>query len=189
MLFRAAARLIRELALTPTDFSIVLIGYVDRYDAIPVSQIASEEGLEGFVTIEPPRPHQATLEFLAEATMLVSLPQDADLAIPAKIFEYLRFDAWVLVLATRESATGMLLEDSGADVVEPNDLEGIVAVLRERFRQYRGGIRPTRIARDGRFSRRAQADILLKAIAKCTARHQAPSGVSAGSHSRQAALR
>jgi glycosyltransferase involved in cell wall biosynthesis len=172
ILFRAAARLIPELALTPADFGIHLLGYVDSYGAKPVGQIASEEGVAGFVTIEDPRRHGATLEFLAQATMLVSLPQDDGLAIPAKIFEYLRFDAWVLVLATRDSAAGLLLEDSGADVVAPNDLDGLVAVLRERFLQHRRGIRPTRIARGGRFSRREQADVLLEALAKCTARNR-----------------
>ncbi len=177
ILFRAAARLIAELTLTPADFGIHVLGYVDR-GTVPISQIASEEGLDGFVTIESQRPHRETLELLAQATMLVSLPQDSDLAIPAKIFEYLRFDAWVLVLATRDSAPGLLFEYSGADVVAPNDLERMVAVLRERFLQYRQGTRPTRIARDGRFSRRGQAGILLDAITKCTTRDQALSAVS-----------
>jgi glycosyltransferase involved in cell wall biosynthesis len=177
ILFRAAARLIAELTLTPADFGIHVLGYIDR-GTVPISQIASEEGLDGFVTIESQRPHRETLELLAQATMLVSLPQDSDLAIPAKIFEYLRFDAWVLVLATRDSAPGLLFEYSGADVVAPNDLERMVAVLRERFLQYRQGTRPTRIARDGRFSRRGQAGILLDAITKCTTRDQALSAVS-----------
>jgi hypothetical protein len=189
ILFRAAARLIADLALTPADFGISLLGYVDRYDAVPVSQIASEEGLDGFVTIEPPRPHRETLDFLAQATMLVSLPQDADLAIPAKIFEYLRFDAWVLVLAGRNSAPALLLEDSGADLAAPNDLERIVAVLRGRFLQHRQGTRPTRIARDGRFSRRGQADILLEAIATRTARDQTFAEGPAGLHAGDAVLR
>jgi glycosyltransferase involved in cell wall biosynthesis len=168
LLFRAAARTIGELALEPADFGIEFIGRVDRFGSAFVSDIAREEGVERFVTLGPPRPRRAALEFLAGATMLVSLPQDSKMAIPAKIFEYLRFDAWVLALATHDSATGMLLRGSGADVVVPDDVDGLVRVLRERVLQYRNGIRPTRIARDGRFSRRAQAERLLDAIAACT---------------------
>ena len=174
VLFRAAARVIGELNLTPADFGIAFIGGVNRYGRVPVTQIAEEEGLLGFVSIGPSRPHREALEFLAEATMLVSLPQDSDLAIPAKIFEYMRFDAWILALATAESATGLLLRESGADVVAPHDVERMTAVLRERVLQHRQGIRPARIATNGRYSRRGQAEVLLNAIASCATRARPP---------------
>jgi glycosyltransferase involved in cell wall biosynthesis len=170
MLFRGAARLIGELALEQADFGIEFLGDVERYGSRLVSEIAREEGVERFVTVEPRRPRRAALDFLARASMLVVLPQDSDMAIPAKIFEYLRFDAWVLALATHDSATGVLLRGCGADIVAPDDLEGLVRVVRERFLQYRNGIRPRRIARDGRFSRRVQAERLLDAIGACTHR-------------------
>jgi hypothetical protein len=54
-------------------------------------------------------PRKEALEFLAGATMLLSLPAGQRLCVPAKIFEYVRFEAWMLVLATPESATGRLL--------------------------------------------------------------------------------
>jgi glycosyltransferase involved in cell wall biosynthesis len=164
LLFRAVARLIDELRLDPSDIGVEFVGYVERFDAVPVSEIARAEGIADFVRIQPPRPHRAALEFLAGATVLVSLPQDNDLAIPAKIFEYVRFDAWVLVMATPASATGLLLQDSGADVVTPGDLEGLVQTLRTRFQQHQRGIRPTAVAHDGRFSRRVQAAALLDRI-------------------------
>jgi hypothetical protein len=168
ILFRAAARVVAELGLTPAEFGIDFIGEADRYGSVPVIQLARDAGLEDFVTIGPSRPHREAMEFLAQATMLVSLPQEHLMAIPAKVFEYLRFDAWVLVLATRDSATGELLRDSGADVVEPHDFDGIVNVLRTRFLEYRNGVRPAPIANAGRFSRREQAQILLDAVAECT---------------------
>jgi glycosyltransferase involved in cell wall biosynthesis len=180
LVFRAVARLIAEFELTPQAIGLELIGHVDRYGAVPVSDIAREEGLSEFVRIQPPRPHRAALEFLARATVLVSLPQDNDLAIPAKIFEYVRFDAWVLVMATPESATGLLLRDSGADVVAPDDLEEIVRTLRMRFLQHRRGIRPTRVATDGRFSRRVQAELLLDAIESLGTRDPLHAPISSG---------
>jgi hypothetical protein len=183
LLFRAAAHTIREFGLEPADFRIEFLGGVERYGSTLVSEIAREEGIERFVTLEPKRPRREALDFLARATMLVSLPQDSDMAIPAKIFEYVRFDAWVLALATHNSASGTLLRGSGADVVPPDDLDGLVKVLRERVAQFRNGVRPRRIARDGRFSRRVQAQRLLDAIVACTRR---PSATRALDSRRQA---
>jgi hypothetical protein len=165
LLFRAAARVIGEFALEPGDFGIEFLGHADRYGSTLVSDIAREEGVERFVTVKPRRPRREALEFLARTTMLVIFAQESRLTIPAKVFEYVRFNAWVLALTAHDSATGVLLRDSGADIVEPDDLEGLLSVLRTRLLQYRTGVRPCRIARDDRFSRRVQAQRLLDAIA------------------------
>ncbi|MGI9078332.1 MAG: hypothetical protein ACR2G6_13550 [Gemmatimonadaceae bacterium] len=164
LLFRAAARVIADLGLTPEDFGLDFVGNVEMYDGVPVSQIACEEGMAAFVTVSPSLPRPAMLEFLAGASMLVSLPQDSDLAVPSKLFEYMQFDAWLLALADVDSATELLLRDSGADVRAPHDVQGMTAVLHARYQQYARGVRPGRLARDGRFSRRGQAKILLDAL-------------------------
>ncbi len=173
-LFAASAQVIRELGLAPTQFAIEMIGAVDRYGEKPVAEIAREEGIEEFVMLGPARPRREALSFLARAAVLVSLPQDSDMAIPAKIFEYIQFNAWVLAMATPESATGRLLANSPADVVAPGDRQALAAVLRERFLQHARGVRPPRIADDARFSRRVQAERLLDEIAKYARRSPVP---------------
>ncbi|HET7457252.1 MAG TPA: glycosyltransferase [Gemmatimonadaceae bacterium] len=160
-LFRAAARVVRELALTPAQFAVRFLGDAEGFDVIGA---AKEAGIGGFVTLAPPRPRAEALRFLADATLLVSLPQDSAMAVPAKIFEYVQFDAWVLALADRDSATELVLRDSGADVVAARDEDGIAAVLRARYQEFARGVRPAAINRTGRFSRRAQADVLLAAL-------------------------
>jgi glycosyltransferase involved in cell wall biosynthesis len=182
ILFRAAARVVRELALRPTDFRIELMGEVESVDGVPTLVIAGEEGLGGFVGLRPPGPRREASQFLAEGSMLLSLPQDSDTAIPSKIFEYMQYDAWVLALADRDSATERLLRGSKADVVAPQDLEGLVAILRQRYLQFAGGERPTRLATDSRYSRREQARRLFDAIDEClphgrTTRHSDGRGV------------
>jgi len=82
----------------------------------------------------------------------------------SKIFEYMRYDAWLLALAERESATELLLRETEADVVSPDDVESIAEVLRSRYADHAAGRRPEPIARDPRFSRRAQAECLFEAI-------------------------
>ncbi|HZI40902.1 MAG TPA: hypothetical protein VFD67_04345, partial [Gemmatimonadaceae bacterium] len=76
-----------------------------------------------------------------------------------------RCEAWLLALATPESAVGLLLQGSGADVVTPDDVDALTAVIRDRVVQYRNGVRPGRLVADDRYSRRTQACRLLDAIA------------------------
>ena len=167
ILFRAAARVVRELALGPSDFRIALMGQVESFDGVPTQVIAAEEGLDGFVGLTPPGTRREASQFLAEGSMLLSLPQDSNTAIPSKIFEYMQYGAWILALADRDSATERLLRGSGADVVAPQDLESLAAVLRKRYLQYACGERPTRLATDPRHSRREQARRLFDAIEAC----------------------
>ena len=98
--------------------------------------------------------------------MLVTFPGWDTTAVPAKIFECIRFDAWLLALSDPGSATDRLLRGIGADIVQPNDIAAIAAVIRQRYQEYRRGVRPVRAVADDRFSRRTQARMLLDAITR-----------------------
>ena len=164
LVFRAAARVISELELKPSEFAIEFVGDVDRFAGTPTMQIAREEGIEPYVTLGGLVKRQAALEFLAGASVLLSLPQDSDFAIPAKIYEYLRFDAWLLVLTHEHSATAQLLRDVDADVLDPHDIDGIATAIRRRYDQFARGDRPRAVSGDGRFDRRIQAEKLMRLI-------------------------
>jgi glycosyltransferase involved in cell wall biosynthesis len=160
-LFRAAAKLIAEIGVGPERFGIELMGDAP---AGAVEALAAEEGIARYVRVHPPGPRQAAAAFLARAAVLLSLPQDSHLALPSKIFEYMRYDAAILALAAPGSATAELLRGTGADVVAPHDVETITAALRARYREFEAGRRPAPLAASGRFGRRAQADRLFDAI-------------------------
>jgi hypothetical protein len=162
-LFRAVSRVVRELALTPASLSVEFMGSEASVD-VPLSQMAAEEGIAEFFTAHATRPRSEALAFLARAAVLVSLPQDVRRALPAKLFEYVRFPAWVLVLTERDTASELLFRNTAADVVAPDDVEGIAAVIRARYEQFRRTGRPTPLNADGRFDRRPQAMLLLDAI-------------------------
>ena len=169
LVFRAAKLVIDALRLSPAEFGILFVGDVSQFGGRPLHEMASEEGVEEFVEVGPAMPRASVMQFLTNGTMLLNLPQDSDLAIPAKIFEYVRFDAWLLVLADPDSATADLLRDTEADVVEPRDVATIAQVIERRYRQFVAGVRPTAINRDGRFDRRRQANLLLDRIAEISA--------------------
>lgn len=162
-LFRAAAKLVAELGVDARSFGIEFMG-----EAPPgfVEAIAEQEGVAGYVRVHPPGPRQAAAAFLERASVLLNLPQDSHLAIPSKIFEYMRHDAAILALAAPASATAGLLQGTDADVVFPDDVDAIAGVLRARYRDFRAGRRPRPLAALARFSRGAQADRLFHAIAR-----------------------
>lgn len=164
-LFHAAARVIRELGLTPAQIVLRFLGDTEGFD---LHGAARAEGIAEFVTLAPPRPRAEALRFLADAALLVSLPQDSTMAVPAKVFEYVQFDAWLLAFAERDSATELVLRDSGADVVAPGDVDASADVLRRRYAEFVRGERPRALNRDGRFDRRTQAVVLLDALDRVT---------------------
>ncbi|MCH8083930.1 MAG: glycosyltransferase [Myxococcales bacterium] len=176
-LFEAAGRVVRELGLSPADFGIELMGHhITGADERPIRAMAKRAGLEPFLRLHPPGTRQQAAEFLARAVMLVSLPQDSHLAIPSKIFEYMRYDAWLLAIAERDSATELLLRETEADVVSPDDVEGLTEVLRIRYAEHRTGRRPLPIARsEPRFGRSAQAELLFDALEQITVEPGGPS--------------
>jgi hypothetical protein len=163
-LFQASARVIRELSLTPADFGLSFIGDLFAVGGFPVLEVAAQEGITDYVETGPSRPHAQAMEFMADATMLITMSGSNMAAIPAKTFECARFEAWLLALSAPGSATDILLQGSGADVAAPSDVDGIAAAIRTRYLQHRDGIIPLRLADDDRLSRQGQARILLNAI-------------------------
>src|SRR5690625_834272 len=164
-LFRAVAQLIDEFGLEPDDIGVELIGDVMEFDGVPTDELAVEEGIGEYLSLRPRVPRREVHEHLRRAQLLVDLPQDAPLAIPSKLFDYLSFNAWVLALARRGSAPERVLRGTGVDLVGPDDVARIKDILRRRYLMYRAGFRPRRLA-DGipQYSRHAQAETLFSAI-------------------------
>jgi hypothetical protein len=167
-LFRAAARVARETGATPEEFAVEFLGD-EACEGVPLTTIAEEEDLGPYFRSLPFRPRREAMSFLSRASMLVSLPLNTTMTLPAKLFEYIRFDAWLLALAEPGSATAELLRHTGADVVSPNDVDGIARALRTRFDAFRRGERPVSINRHGQFDRSTQATHLYEALDKLIA--------------------
>ncbi len=163
-LFRAVARVVSERSLDPGRFGVEFIGYAARYEGQSLVDIAQDEGVAEYVRIGAPRPHGEAMKFLASCAMLVSLPQDSTMAIPSKVFEYLRFPAWLLAMAEPGSATARVLAGTGADVVPPADVGAIAAAIGRRFDAFEAGERPSPLGTDPRLTRRHQGGLLLDAI-------------------------
>jgi hypothetical protein len=170
-LLRAVARLVADRRLSADDVGVDFMGHVQEFEGRSVQSIAAEEGVADLVRVFPPRPRRDALQFQADAHVLVSLPQDSTLTIPAKIFEYARFPAWVLALGGPESASANLVRELRGDAVSYGDPDGIAAVLARRYAQHVAGETPRPLAADApQYSRRAQGQRLLDAIASLAER-------------------
>lgn len=174
-LFRAAARVVRETGASPDEFGVEFMGD-DACDGVPLASIAVEEGLGAHFQSHAFRPRSEALEFLSGASLLVSLPLRTAMTLPAKLFEYTRFDAWLLALAEPGSATDRLLAGTGADVVAPADTDAIERVIATRFAEFRAGQRAVALNHDGRFDRAKQSARLFDALDEFALESNAPQG-------------
>ncbi len=161
--FRASRRVIADLGLTPDSFEIVFIG-PSGAGAERVKSIAARESIESFVIVQPRMPHEEVLREMARARMLLSLGQDSPYAVPSKVFEYLRFASWNLVLATPDSPTGAILSAIGVDLAAPDDDAGIADVLSRRIVEYQSGGGPPILAGRDQLARKTQAGVLFEEL-------------------------
>ncbi len=155
-LFLAVARVVRNLGLTPRDLGVEFMGD-GTYGGRPVTQIAAEAGIGAYFAAHGLQPRARVQEFLARASVLVNFQQHVAVALPAKTFEYVRYDAWLLMLTVRGTASACALAGSTADVVTPDDVGGIAEVIGRHYQEFCAGVRPRAINADGRFDRSVQA--------------------------------
>jgi len=168
-LFRGCKRAIDALDVTPEEFRIHFFGD-DVYDEVPVSVIAEQEGVAAYTLVEKLKPRREAIRLQEESAVVVILPQLQIECIPGKVFEYVQLSSWVLALSEPGTATELVLRGTTADIVPPDDVEGIGRVLVRRFQEFRAGQRPDPVNMDGRFDRDGQAKILFAAIDRTTAR-------------------
>lgn len=163
ILFRAVARVVQRLHLSPSDLRVHFMGD-DVYEGRPLRDLATADGVERFTRIEARRPRAEALALSRSSAMVVLLPQHHVHSIPGKLFEYVQLPAWLLVLTDPGTATEVVLRGSGADVLPPGDEAAVADAIESRYLAFRRGERPLPINADGRFDRERQAAKLLDAL-------------------------
>jgi hypothetical protein len=156
---------VRQRRLRPDEFELAFMGHVHEFGGDSLQSLAEREVMGPYLTLHPYGPRSAAHDFLSQASVLVNLPQGTALSLPSKVFEYMLFDAWLLILTRPETATADVFRGRSADVIEPHDVEGIARALDRRFGQFLRGERGTslRLAAPA-LSREAQGMRLYEAI-------------------------
>lgn len=174
-LFRALRLAVERDNLSSDDIRLHFMG-VEASQLRPLLALAKREAVEAFFTCETRRPRAEAQALLDRSAMVVLLPQIHIHSVPAKVYEYVQRPVWMLVLSEPSTAIAELLDDTAADIVSPDDVEGMAAVITRRLREARSGVRPTALNADGRFSRERQARLFFRELEQVVVQAPTPPG-------------
>jgi len=77
--------------------------------------------------------------------------------VPAKIYEYADFSAWMVVLAAADTAPAARLNGTSAIVVAPDDVGGIEQAIADAYARRMAGEVPAPVNATGLLSRAREA--------------------------------
>ena len=167
-----------DLALERVRFDVIVNDNVRELpDGRDIMDVAREMGLGGSVQVLGPLPRRETLRRLVESDLLLLLGHNFTVQVPGKLYEYLRSRRPILALVPAGAQTDLLRATGGAWIVEPEDLDGTVAAVRDAYRRWQDGVAgPQANARlVSGFDRRVLvariAAELDGAVSRATARH------------------
>jgi glycosyltransferase involved in cell wall biosynthesis len=163
-LFAGFAIAVRDLGLSPAQITLRFIGDVHAFGRVPVRDLAAAEGIGDYLELVPRVPRTTALEMMAQSHLLVSLPWPDAVSVPAKIFEYIRFPAWLLAFVNPGSELERLLSGMDVDLVHAQDVAGVGAALGRRYLQHAAGDFPKALSSDVHLSRRYQVSKLVSAL-------------------------
>jgi len=162
-LFRGIARFLERAGDAAGAVRVRFVG-AQRYEGVPLEDMARESGLGDRFSCTPPMTRPEALRLSGRAAVNVVLQQDWTHSIPSKVFEYMQFPAWILALAQPGDAISQLLGGSTSPPLSPQDTDAIADFLATRFERWSRGERDAPFNADGRFDRKRQAGRLLDAL-------------------------
>lgn len=132
---KAVNDLVRKQSITEGDLVVRFVGNVDpKFD---LRNWVRQLGLEAFVRIEPPVPHDEYLQLLSSSDLLLVIQPDTDLQVPSKLFEYMAIGRPIIALAHQGATADILAEYPRGILVDPYDVkeigEAIVGFLRRGY--------------------------------------------------------
>ena len=139
---RALAKLIAEGRVQAADVHVEFIGDCETANGISIRHVAAELGLSDVVSISPPVSYPEALRRLSAADVLLLFAQNQPDQIPAKVYEYLHLNRFIL--AFTDGASARLLSEIGSGrVVGPED--DVESALMDLFVRHRAnGLAPLR---------------------------------------------
>jgi len=137
---------------------------------------AEELGLGDRLELIPYAPRRRSLELQRDSEALLLLIPDAGGrgkgVLSGKVFEYLAAERPILAVVPPDGAAAGLIREAGAGaVVAPDDVDGMVAALRDLHARWRAGTLHDVELDDGwrgRVSRRARAEELVDLLERIT---------------------
>ncbi|MBI3789345.1 MAG: hypothetical protein HY275_00505, partial [Gemmatimonadetes bacterium] len=152
--------------LTPDRLRVEFMGAVEMLGRRSVREIAEAAGAAPWLTLTPSRPRAEAMALLARSHVLISFAERLRETIPAKVFEYARFPAWILLVGPRDQATNELLAAGGALSADAHDARAMQEALHTAYRAWRSTGRPVPIAEQLPLARATQNERLAALLAR-----------------------
>ncbi|MBI1825049.1 MAG: glycosyltransferase [Planctomycetes bacterium] len=129
ILFDGLRQAIARQSPSTKPIRLVLAGS-ERFDGVPLAEIASERGVGSAVIVLGSRDHRETMSLIAgaDANVLVGAEgEGADMQVPNKLFEYLGARHPILALIDQQNPAVEILNRSRADAIvcDPVDSKGL----------------------------------------------------------------
>ncbi len=167
-LFSAIRAFAEGAGLGPDRLQVELMGHVETLGRRRVRDIADQAGVSPWLTLTPTRPRAEAMRLLARSHVLISFAERLRETIPAKVFEYARFPAWILLVGPEDQATNELLAGGGALTAAADDVEGMRDALARAHAAWRATGRPRPIAEQLPLGRAAQVARLATLLRDAT---------------------
>ncbi len=139
-LFRALRALIDSGEMERDEARVEFIGWCESSEGQSMAERVSEAGLEGIVEMRGRLSHSETLRRLLQADLLLLLVEKQIIEIPGKTYEYLKTERPILALTPGGAVANLLRRTGGAWVVNPEDQQGVVNAVRERYQLWKRGL-------------------------------------------------
>jgi hypothetical protein len=139
-LFRALRALIDAGDIDRERVRVELIGWCDLAEGRRVTDIAEDCGIGDCINMRGPLARPEALRELTQSNLLLLLAEGLTVQIPGKTYEYLKAGRPILALTSKGALADLLRRTGGSSVVDPRDIAGIAAVVRERYRQWKEGL-------------------------------------------------
>ena len=162
--FRGVRRFVDTVGASPTKVRVEFMGDVETIGGKRVRDIAAEAGIDPWLTLTPAGPRAAAMALLARSHVLLSFGERLRETIPAKIFEYARFPAWLLLIGPEDSAAHDLLRGGGALIAAADDVPAIQSLLEGAYQAWQAKGRPGAIADVLPLDRRRQVEHLAQLL-------------------------
>ena len=138
-LFQALKVLIDAGDIDRECVQVEFIGWVDPAEQRRVTEMAEVCGVAQCTHVRGPRARPETLKAQAASSLLLLLAEGLTTQIPGKTYEYLRAGRPILALTSEGALADLLRRTGGAWVVDPGDVTGIAAAVRETYRRWKEG--------------------------------------------------
>ncbi len=134
--FAACERLLAQGQIAPHELELRFVGGIapELYRTFECS-----EALRQTIQVIPQVSHREALGYQMQSDVLFILQPGTSVSVPGKIFEYIGMRKRILALTPAGATADVVQENNLGPVVDPEDLAGIEAALRQLVREYRNG--------------------------------------------------